>query len=256
MDDLLVQRDGPVLTVIFNRPDKHNAMTQGMYDALAQACEEANLDPGLRAMVLTGAGETAFVAGTDISAFLGFEAGADGVRYERRITEVLDALEQVRVPTIAAIAGHCLGGGLAIATACDMRLATPESTFGYPIARTLGNCLSARTLSSLTDSIGAARAKALLLLARPMGAEEALAAGFVADLVPGPQLPEHVARLTDRLVQHAPLTMWATKELLRRNRAAAAAEDSDVLESVYGSADFHDGVRDFLAKRPHTWTGR
>lgn len=254
--DLLVDRDGPVLTVTFNRPDKHNAMTGAMYDALADTCAEANRDPDLRAMVLTGAGGRAFVAGTDIAGFLDFENGEDGVRYERRITEVLDALEQVRVPTIAAVAGHCFGGGLALATACDLRLVTPDSSFGYPIARTLGNCLSASTLAALTDCLGAARTKALLLLARPMDADEALASGFATEVVDADALAERAAEVAALVAGHAPLTMWATKEALRRLRVAALPDDTDIVYTVYGSQDFHDGVRDFLAKRPHAWTGR
>lgn len=256
MTDLLVERDGAVLTVTFNRPEKHNAMTDGMYDGLAQACARANADPGLRALVLTGAGGQAFVAGTDISGFLDFEGGEDGLRYERRITQVLDTLDQVRVPTIAAVSGHCLGGGLAIATACDLRLATPESSFGYPIARTLGNCLSASTLAALTECIGVSRTKALLLLARPMDAQEALSSGFVTELVAAPDLPERAEALARQVAGHAPLTMWATKEMLRRSRAATIPEDSDIVGTVYSSKDFHDGVRDFLAKRPHIWTGQ
>ncbi|MFC7493019.1 MULTISPECIES: enoyl-CoA hydratase/isomerase family protein [unclassified Nocardioides] len=254
--DLLVERDGAVLTVTFHRPDKHNAMTSAMYDRLAEACAEADRDPEVRAMVLAGAGDRAFVAGTDIAEFLAFEGGEDGVRYERRITEVLDALEQVRVPTIAAVSGHCFGGGLALATACDLRVVTPDSRFGYPIARTLGNCLSASTLAALVECLGAARTKTLLLLARPMDAEEAVASGFAAEVVPGDRLRQRVAALAEEMSGHAPLTMWATKEALRRLRVAAMPDDTDIIHTVYGSRDFHEGVRDFLAKRPHTWTGR
>lgn len=254
--ELRVERDGPVLTVTFNRPDKHNAMTTAMYDALAEACAAANRDRGLRAMVLTGAGGRAFAAGTDVASFLDFDGGDDGVRYERRITQVLDALEQVRVPTIAAVSGHCFGGGLALATACDLRLVTPHSRFGYPIGRTLGNCLSASTLAALTDCLGAARTKALLLLARPMDAEEALISGFATEVVPTEDLASRATALAHEVASNAPLTMWATKEALRRVRVAALPDDTDIIHMVYGSQDFHHGVRNFLAKRPHTWAGR
>lgn len=256
MPDLLVERENAVLTVTFNRPEKHNAMTTAMYDGLASACREADNDPDLRAMVLTGAGGRAFVAGTDIEGFLGFEDGADGVRYERRITEVLDALEQVRVPTIAAVSGHCFGAGLALATACDLRLVTPGSRFGYPIARTLGNCLSAATLAALTQSLGAARAKSLVLLARPMTAEEAVASGFATELVEPEDLAARTSALVEQLAAHAPLTMWATKEALRRLRVSALPDDNDLISAVYASQDFHDGVRNFLAGRPQAWRGR
>lgn len=256
MPDLLVERERAVLTVTFNRPEKHNAMTTTMYDGLTEACAEADDDPDLRAMVLTGAGGRAFVAGTDIEGFLGFDGGEDGVRYERRITEVLDALEQVRVPTIAAVSGHCFGGGLALATACDLRLVTPGSRFGYPIARTLGNCLSAATLAALTECLGAARTKSLLMLARPMTAEEAFASGFAAELVEPADMAARTTELAEQLAGHAPLTMWAAKETLRRLRVHSLPDDTDIISAVYASQDFHHGVRNFLAGRPQAWRGR
>ncbi|MDN5896937.1 MAG: enoyl-CoA hydratase/isomerase family protein [Nocardioides sp.] len=256
MTDLLVERAGDLITVTFNRPDKHNAMTSEMYDQLAETCADANRDPGVRAMVLTGAGDRAFVAGTDIAHFLTFNDGDDGVRYERRITEVLDALEQVRVPTIAAISGHCFGGGLALATACDLRVITPRSRFGYPIAQTIGNCLSASTLAALTECLGVARTKAMLLLARPMSADEAVTSGFATEVVETERLLERASALAREVASHAPLTMWATKEALRRVRVNGLPDDTDIIRAVYGSEDFHHGVRAFLAKQSRDWSGR
>jgi enoyl-CoA hydratase/carnithine racemase len=253
--DLLVDRDGPLLHVTFNRPAKRNAMTTGMYDALVGACELADGEAGCRAMVLTGAGAEAFVAGTDIAGFLEFTSDEDGVAYEAIISRVLGRLEAVRVPTIASIQGHCLGGGLGIATACDLRIATTTSSFGYPVARTLGNCLSVATLSALSELIGAGRTKDLLLRGRPMAAEEALAAGLVTEVVVPEELPTRTRALAEELASRAPLTQWATKEALRRLRISRLPDDTDIVRTVYGSADFHQGVRSFLAKTPPAWTG-
>ena len=143
-DDILVDRDGPVLTVTLNRPEKFNALTFPMYTRLAEVCTTVPDD--VRAMVITGAGQKAFAAGTDINQFRAFSKPEDGLDYEKRVDEILSAIEQCPVPTIAAIAGACTGGGAAIAACCDMRLATQDMRYGYPIARTLGNCLSATSL--------------------------------------------------------------------------------------------------------------
>jgi len=163
----------------FNRPEARNAMTWEMYDALVAACEDVDHDPAVRVFVLRGAGK-AFVAGTDITQFEGFRSGADGVDYERRLDEVLDRLERVIKPTIAQVQGVAAGGGCAIALCCDLRVATPASTFGVPIARTLGNCLSADTCNRMIALVGPARFKELT---RRLGAEQRLAPGEDQDLI-------------------------------------------------------------------------
>lgn len=254
-DQLVVERDGAVLRVVFNRPAQRNAMTWPMYDGLAEACEHADADDGIRAMVLRGAGEEAFVAGTDISHFTDFSSGTDGIAYEDRMARVVNRLERVRVPTVAAISGYCLGGGLAIAAVCDLRVATPDARFGVPIARTLGNCLSMNTHSLLVDHLGPARTLDMLLRARMFTADEAHAAGFVAELCAAGELETCVASVVDRLLRHAPLTMWAAKEAVHRLRTAALPDGDDIVERVFGSADFRHGVESFLAKRKPTWTG-
>ncbi|MBX9387105.1 enoyl-CoA hydratase/isomerase family protein [Streptomonospora nanhaiensis] len=255
-DQLHIVQEGPVLTVTFNRPAQRNAMTWAMYDGLVAACERADADDAVRAMVLTGAGDAAFVAGTDIAQFTDFTDGADGVAYEARLSAVVDRLAQVRVPTVAAVRGYCVGGGLAVAAACDLRVATPSARFGVPIARTLGNCLSVRTHALLAGHFGAARTLDLLLTARLMDAEEARVAGFVTRMAAEDALEAEVAALTDRLAAHAPLSMWAAKESARRLRTANLPEDRDILERVYGSADFRNAVRSFTAKTAATWEGR
>ncbi|MDA0567370.1 enoyl-CoA hydratase/isomerase family protein [Streptomonospora sp. S1-112] len=255
-DQLHTVQEGPVLTVTFNRPAQRNAMTWAMYDGLVAACERVDGDDSVRAMVLTGAGDAAFVAGTDIAQFADFADGADGVAYEERLSGIIGRLAEVRVPTVAAVRGYCVGGGLAIAAACDLRVATPSARFGVPIARTLGNCLSMGTHALLVSHFGAARTLDLLLTARLLDAEEARAAGFVTRLVAEDALEAEVADLTGRLAAHAPLSMWAAKESVRRLRAADLPDDRDIVERVYGSADFRNAVRSFAAKTTATWEGR
>lgn len=253
-DDLLVERDDGVLTVTFNRPEARNAMTWEMYQDLAEACDAADADPEVRVMVLRGAGGKAFVAGTDIAQFTEFD-GPAGVAYERRISEVLTRLRAVDVPVIAAIDGYCVGGGLGIAACADLRVASPGSRFGVPIARTLGNCLSGDTLRLLIDLLGRGRVVDMLLRARFIEAEEALTAGFLGTVTD--DVDAEAAEWATTLKGHAPLTMWSVKEIVRRlSDLGGGIDDADVVDRIYGSEDFHHAVRAFIAKEPYEWTGR
>src|SRR5437867_9927500 len=154
-------------------------MTWEMYDALVAACDDVDRDPAIRILILRGAGGKAFIAGTDIAQFQAFQSAADGVEYEHRLDTVLDRLERVSKPTIAQVQGVAAGGGCAIALCCDLRVATPASTFGVPIARTLGNCLSADTCNRLIALLGPARFKELMFTGRFLHAEEARELGLV-----------------------------------------------------------------------------
>jgi enoyl-CoA hydratase/carnithine racemase len=254
--ELLVALDGAVLTVTFNRPDRRNAMTWAMYDQLTAACERADRDDAVRVMVLRGAGGKAFVAGTDIAQFRDFRTGADGVAYEQRILAVVSRLERVTVPTIATVQGHCIGAGLIIASVCDLRLATRSARFGAPIARTLGNCLSMNSYSLLLHHLGPGRTLDLMLRGRLLTGEEAHAAGYVAELCADDTLGERVAEATATVQQHAPLTMWAAKEAVRRLRVAQLPDGDDIVSRVFGSADFHTGVQAFTSKQQPEWIGR
>jgi enoyl-CoA hydratase/carnithine racemase len=207
-------------------------------------------------MVLRGAGDAAFVAGTDISQFSEFRTGEDGIAYEQKITSVVDRLARVRVPTVAAISGFCVGGGLALAAVCDIRVATRSARFGVPVARTLGNCLAMGTYSLLVGHLGPARALDMLLRARMFTGEEMHAVGFVAELCGDAELDACTSSVVDRLASHAPLTMWAAKESVRRLRQANVPNGDDIVRTVYGSEDFHHGVASFVAKRKPRWLGR
>jgi len=250
---------GPLATLTFNRPEARNAMTWEMYEALVAACDRVDGDPGILVFILRGAGGKAFIAGTDIAQFQNFRDREDGIRYEERLDAVLDRLERVAKPTIAQVEGVAAGGGCAIALACDLRIATPESTFGVPIARTLGNCLSAATCGRLVDLAGPALAKEIMFTGRFVGADEAHGRGLVNRIVPAGEIAQTVEALALEIAANAPLTLRATKELIRRllaKRRLAPGEDADVIERCYTSADFREGVTSFLEKRKPRWTGR
>lgn len=250
------RRDGAVAYIVFDRPAARNALTWAMYEQLREACERVAADDGLRAAVFRGAGGKAFVAGTDISQFLEFKSPQDGIDYERRIEPYFAAVENLRIPTLAVVEGWAVGGGLAIAAACDLRIATPGARFGMPIARTIGNCLSIANYARLIAGLGEARTKKMLLLAETVTAEEAVQAGFVAEIAAPEDLDAKVAALCDRLAGNAPITLRVTKEALRRLRASGLPDDDDLIRQCYGSEDFQAGVAAFVGKATPRWSGR
>src|SRR6266540_3180724 len=195
MAHTLFETDGPLAFLTFNRPEARNAMTWEMYEALVAACERVAADANLRVLVFRGAGSKAFVAGTDISQFQSFRDREDGIKYEERLDRVLDRLERVAKPTIAQVQGVAVGGGCAIALTCDLRVATPESTFGIPVARTLGNCLSATSYSRLLDLMGPSRVKDLLFTGRLVVASEAQEFGLVNRLASSDDIDRLVREL-------------------------------------------------------------
>ena len=252
---LTLERIGQTAVVTVNRPEARNAMTFEMYDALERCCEDVDADDELRVMVVRGAGGT-FAAGTDIAEFRDFESGEDGLAYERKLDRIVGRVEAVRKPTIAMVEGHCVGGGLAIAAACDLRLCTPEAKFGMPIARTLGNCLSMNNYARLVGLIGPGRTRELILTARSFSAEEAHGAGLATEIVAADKLEERVLELAERMAGFAPLTLSATKEALRRLRLAGVPDGHDLVAECYGSEDFRAGVAAFNERRPPAWSGR
>ena len=256
-EHVLVARDGAIVTLSFNRPEARNAMTWEMYQRLYDVCEEVDADDSIRVLVLKGAGGKAFVAGTDIGQFTEFKSGEDGLRYERDADQRMGRIARVRKPVIAQIQGYAVGGGFGIAAGADVRIATPDASFGAPIARTLGNCLSMKAYARYIDLIGPSRLKELIFTARLLSAEEALAAGFVHEIVPSAQIESRVRELAEKIASHAPITLWVTKEAVRRIQEARSVPDGDdLIAATYGSADFHEGVRAFLDKRAPRWTGK
>lgn len=255
-EEVSVQTQGGVATVTFNRPQARNAMTWAMYQQLSSHCHRFKNDPSVRAVVFRGAGGQAFVAGTDIEQFKTFSNPEDGVAYEAQIEACIELLCLLPMPTVALIEGWAVGGGLAIATACDFRLATPGSQMGMPIAKTLGNCLSVANVARLGAAFGHQRVKRMLMLAEMISADEALACGYLHQLAQ----PEEIDAATDALLQRltvlAPVTQHVSKQALNRIVQQSAPEAEDLIRQAYGSEDFREGVDAFVSKRKPHWKGR
>ena len=257
-DDLIYDiRDG-IGYVVFNRPAARNAFTIAMYTELADICAGTPTDGSVKAIIMTGAGDKAFGSGTDMTEFRVFSKPEDAWGYEEKMEGVLSKIERCPVPTIAAINGACTGGGAAIAACCDIRLATPNLKFGFPIARTLGNCLSVNNLRRLSDVMGKARVRETLLTSRLIEADEALAIGLVTEVAETVEtLHVRAGKIAERIAANAPLTLRATKEGLRRlGDASSSVDDRDLIELCYMSQDFKEGMEAFLAKRKPEWKGR
>ncbi|MEX0426828.1 enoyl-CoA hydratase-related protein [Nocardioides sp. DS6] len=247
-DELRIERRAGVVRVTFERPHRHNAFTQAMYAALHDLCDELAADESTRVLVLQGAGGRAFAAGNEISDFL----SQDAVAYEDWIRELLQKLYALPQVTIAAVDGVCVGGGLAVATHCDLRVATAHSRFGYPIAKTLGNALAAPIVYRCAGVFGEPLTREMLLAARLVGADRAYAVGaLTAVAADTAALDEEVAALVDGILPLSRVTIGAAKSQLAARSAAleAAPEgDEELLRDVYTGPDFTEGVRAFLAK--------
>jgi enoyl-CoA hydratase/carnithine racemase len=253
---VVLRVDGMIAHILFDRPDAFNAMTWTMYDALLAACTKINESREVRVAVFRGAGGKAFISGTDITQFAQFTSGEDGIAYEAKVDSYIEAVEKLRVPSIAVIEGYAVGGGLAIANACDIRIAASGARFGVPIARTLGNCLSAANVRRLCATLGSSWVKRMLLLAEMPTAETLLPTGYIETVVAPEHIDKEITRLCERLVGHAPLTMAATRETLRRLVFASDADISDLIRSCYGSADFAQAVAAFGEKKKIDWKGQ
>ncbi|MDP2985883.1 enoyl-CoA hydratase/isomerase family protein, partial [Hydrogenophaga sp.] len=246
--EVTLHLEAGVASVVFNRPQARNAMTWGMYEQLTAIAGALKADASVRAVVFRGAGGQAFVAGTDIEQFTAFKTGEDGVAYERQIEACVELLCGLPMPTVAVVEGWCVGGGLAIATACDFRLATPGAKFGVPIAKTLGNCLSIQNVARLRAAFGHQRVKRMLMLAEFIDAAEALACGYLHGIDAPEAIESAASALVQRLIALAPVTQRVSKVALDRLVTHDLAEADDLIRAAYASADFHEGVAAFVAK--------
>jgi enoyl-CoA hydratase/carnithine racemase len=248
--NVVLDIDGPIATVTLARTAAKNALTWEMYDALAEACD-AVPPSGARVLILRGSGG-AFSAGTDIAQFDEVRTGADGIAYERRIGAVIARLEGLDIATVASVDGPAVGGGCALAVACDLRIAADTARFGVPVSRTLGNCLSAENLARLVDLIGEGRATELLFTGRLLSADQALEWGLVSRVVPAGELETETLAVALDLSRRARSTVAATKQVLRRLRTVRRPSPGacdDLIAACYASADFREGVAAFAAKR-------
>jgi enoyl-CoA hydratase/carnithine racemase len=255
--DILYEVHEGVGRITFNRPQARNAFTFRMYEQLAEICQKAAADSSVKVLVLTGADEKAFAAGTDISEFRKFSTAQDALDYEARINGLLDAFERVPIPSIAAIAGACTGGGATIAACCDLRIGAANARFGVPIGRTLGNCLSMSNYARLAALLGAARVKEMIFTARLIDSAEARAIGLLSEVLPDyAALQVRADELARTVASQAPLTLRVTKEALRRiKEKMIPEEDNDLILACYMSRDFREGLDAFLNKRAPKWTG-
>jgi enoyl-CoA hydratase len=255
--DLAWDINGSVGVVTFNRPDARNALTWDMYDALVAACDTAEAAGTVRVLIIRGAGG-AFAAGTDISQFREFANGEAGVAYESRLDAVIDRIERLAIPTIAEVDGAAVGGGCAIALACDFRLCSDRARFGVPVARTLGNCLSMANTARMVDLLGLALTKDLLLSGRLVDAGEALQLGLATAVLTADELEAETIKFAAELSTRAPSTIKATKAMLlrlREHRRPPAGSADDILRACYGSDDFREGVAAFLDGRKPRFSG-
>src|SRR6202158_921388 len=236
-EDLIYVVEDGIARMTFNRPQARNALTFAMYEQMAAICETVN---------------------ADISQSRAFKTSQDALDYEARIDRVLGMLEQVRVPTIAAIAGACTGGGAGVGACGDSRIGTQAARICFPIARTRGNCLSMSNISRLVSLIGPARTKDLIFKARLVEAPEALALGLLNEGVPYLATLQRRADETAKLVaSHAPITLEVTKEAVRRiRRTLSRDEGEDLILRAYISEDFREGMDAFLNKRTPDWKGK
>jgi enoyl-CoA hydratase/carnithine racemase len=254
--DILYDVRDRIAYVTLNRPQARNALTFDMYEAIFDIVGRASTDTTIAAMVISGAGDKAFAAGTDIAEFRSIKTAEDALAYESKIDRILGVLETCPKPIIAAIAGACTGGGAAIAACCDLRIATADMRFGFPIARTLGNCLSMGNYARLNTLLGPSRAKDLIFTARLVDAEEAKSAGFISEILGDKAgLMKRAEELATAIAGHAPLTLRATKEAFRRLAAQAPSGD-DLVTMCYMSEDFREGMSAFLKKGRPNWQGR
>lgn len=260
VDELLVERraEGAVVEVTFNRPHRHNAFTSVMYEGLGRLFEQLRDDDAAHVVVFRGAGAMAFAAGNDIAEFAQMTQAAQAVAHEARVRTLLSDLGSLPQVSVAAIDGLCVGGGLAVATYCDLRLATSVSRFGYPIARTLGNALSRPLLERCVQVFGESVTRQMLLASRLVDARRAYELGALLAVCDSrAELDREVEVLVAGLLQAAPVTLRATKEQLAVITAVAGDPDHDelLLERVYGGPAFREGVRAFLAKEKPDFRG-
>jgi len=255
-----VWRDASTLHIRFNNPARHNALSVDMWEAVPPLLAQAEADERIRLVVFSGAGEKAFVSGADISQFEDMRAAREAVaRYEAMAEAALTSIERCPKPTLACIRGWCIGGGVNVAIACDIRIAASDAVFSIPAAR-LGLGYRYSAMKNLVDLIGPGAAKDLFFTARKIGADEARALGLVSRVAAPEQLDALLAEYTGALADNAPLTVAAAKaitaEILKPSTDIDLARCQALIQGCFASEDYAEGRRAFMEKRRPVFKGR
>ena len=245
--------DGALATVVFNNPAARNALTWPMYEELKKICDALAQNSAIRVVTFRGAGDKAFVSGSDIQQFVDLKKDE---AYEIAVDQIFASLQQLPMPTIAMIEGLAVGSGLLMATACDFRISTPEARFGIPVAKTLGNCLSPSNLSWLATHLGVPTVKKMLLTAELIKAPELLESGFLYQTIDASEIDTATTALAQKLAALAPITQKASKLALARLLQSNLPDCTDLMRETYNSKDFREGVNAFLEGRPPQWIGK
>ena len=245
--------DGKIARVTFNNPSARNALTWPMYEELKKICDSLAQNPTIRVVIFRGAGDKAFVSGSDIQQFVDLQ---EDEAYEVAVDHIFTSLQQLPMPTIAMIEGLAVGSGLLMATACDFRISTKDARFGIPVAKTLGNCLSPSNLSWLAAHLGVPLVKKMLLTAELIKAPELLESGFLYQTAEAEDIHMAVNALAEKLAGLAPITQKASKLTLARLLQSNLPDCTDLMRETYNSKDFKEGVNAFLEGRPPQWIGK
>ena len=248
-----LDREDAVATLTIDRPEARNALTAAMKQELIARCAELANDRDVRAVAIRGAGGKSFASGADITEMATIDSVDGWLEQAQLVEDLYQAIESIRAPTVAVIEGYALGSGLIMALACDLRICTPSARLGAPAAATLGNCLALGEYARIVRILGPTRARQMLLLAMILDAEQALDWGMVTEVVDSERLEARVGEVLAKLAGHAPLSMWATKEALRRLTPPDGVDFDDVLSTVLGSRDFVEGRQAFADRRPPIW---
>jgi enoyl-CoA hydratase len=257
VDKILSNIDGPIGTLTFNNPERHNAMSLDMWRAASAVLEQFERDPAVRVIVLTGAGGKAFVSGADISKFESERASVEAVlEYNAAVDQFSKGLSECSKPTIAMIRGYCLGGGVGIAVCCDLRLANDASRFAVPAAK-LGLGYGYANIRRIMDLVGPQFVTEMLLTARQFDAAHAARTGLVNHVMPDGEIEKFVRELAETIAGNAPLTIRAVKRIVRelcRDEPDVAACDA-LVRQCFESADYREGRRAFMEKRKPVFLG-
>lgn len=248
-----VSIDGSIARITFNNPAARNAMTWPMYEELKVICDSLANNASVRVAIFRGAGDKAFVSGSDIEQFVHLQKDE---AYEVAVDAIFSSLQQLPFPTIALIEGLAVGSGLLIATACDLRISTPDARFGIPVARTLGNCLSPSNLAWLSAHLGTPMVKKMLLTSELIKAPELLTSGYLYEIAPAQEINAAAEALANKLASLAPITQKASKLAIARLLQSNLPDCTDLMRETYNSQDFREGVNAFLEGRPPKWTGK